>query len=141
MPYTPQKIKGLGTLLQVLISGTYTTVTQRASIEPASVDIDMKEVTDLDATYVERGPTLPDPGELGLKVWLDPNDPTHQYLSNSNAVASSTAESFKLIFQSTPARTRSFNGYVKTYKEGGVDPKGYLEADIKVQLSGPIIYS
>jgi hypothetical protein len=135
------KIKGLGTLLQVQISGVYTTIAQRASIDPPSVDIDMKETGDLDDTFVTRLPTLPDPGQLGLQVWLDPNDATHSYLAVSNANASSTPENFKLIFPSSPTRTRTFSGYVQSYKEGGVEPKGYLIADIKVQLSGPIVRS
>jgi len=135
------KIKALGTLLQVSISGTYTTIAQRASIEPAAVEIDMKETTELDSTFVERRPTLPDPGDLMVKVWLDPNDVGHKYLRDSNAAASSTAESFKLIFPSSPTSTATFAGYVQSYKPGGIDPKGYLEADIKIQLSGPITWS
>jgi hypothetical protein len=135
------KVKALGTLLQVQISGTYTTIVQRASIDAPTVEITMQETTDLDSTFVERRPTLPDPTELGLSVWLDPNDTTHKYLRDSNAAASSTAETFKLIFPSSPTVTATFQGFVQSYKPGAIDPKNYLTAEVKIQLSGPITWT
>jgi len=141
MSYVPLKTKAAGTVLQATISSTLTTITQRVSIDPANTTIDMKEVTDLDSLLVDKRPTLPDAGELGLQVWLDPHDPTHQYLETScNTMAGPTV--YVLSFPTTPkARLGTFSGYVSSYKAGGVDPKGYLIADVKITLTTLVVWT
>jgi hypothetical protein len=135
------KVKALGTLFQAQIVGVYTTIAQRVSIDPNETSIEMKEVTDLDSAAVERRPTLPDGGQLGMQVWLDPNDTTHQFLQNAAITPPAAPVGFKLIFPSSPTRTGSFSGYVSSYKPGGVDPKGYLTADVKIDVTGAVTWS
>jgi hypothetical protein len=132
------KIKGLGTILQAFISGTYTTIAQRVSIDPNETTVEMKEVTDLDSAAVERRPTLPDGGQLGLQVWYDPNDATHAQLQAWTLSPPTAPIGFKLVFQSSPTKTATFNGYVSAFKAGGVDPKGYLTADVKIDVTGAV---
>ena len=114
--YTPLKTKALGTVLQATISTVLTAITQRVSIDPANTTVDMKDVTDLDAALVEKLPTIADAGELGLQVWLDPHDPTHQFLETTcNTMAGPTV--FVLSFPTTPkARLGTFSGFVSSWK-------------------------
>jgi hypothetical protein len=67
-----------GTLLQVesaTTPGTFITVGQRITIDPAEESADEVERTNLDSLCVQtRGSAIPDMGEVGLHIQYDPHD-------------------------------------------------------------------
>jgi len=83
-----KKIPGLGTQLQATIASALTTIVHRVSIDGPDSSVGTKDITDLDSAAVEKGITLPDGGDLSLQVWLDPNDPTHQFLAQASSAPS-----------------------------------------------------
>lgn len=137
MAYTPQQ----GTLLQVSISSTYTTIAQRTQVEaPEQTREDIK-TTDLDSTDHTYIPGyVSENGEVKLKCWYDPAANTHDYLRTSRN--SRTTEDWKLIFADSGAGTDSFSGYVKSLKKGTADvDSGLMELMVTIKVTGAISWS
>jgi hypothetical protein len=133
------KTKGLGTILQAKISGTFTTIGQRMEIDGPDNSVGTKETTDLDSLAVERRATLPDGGELSIKVWFDPNDSTHATLAGWVSSPPAVTPSWKLIFPTTPTKSYPFDGVLTGFKPGGMTPDGYITADLKIAITGQVI--
>jgi hypothetical protein len=127
--------------LQGTISGTLTTITQRVSIDGPDGSVGVKETTDLDSTAVERRPTLPDGGDISGQIWLDPADTTHQWLATQQATPPALPTPWKLLFNTTPPHSGTFNGILTQYKVGGMTTDGYLTADFKISLSGIVTWT
>lgn len=135
-----KKTKSLGTLLQANISG-FQTIGQRVSIDGPSGSNEMVDISDLDSPAVERGPTIPDGGDVSLSIWFDPTDPYHMQLETWRASPPSTAPQFKLVFPTTPTKSVTFNAWVSEFKPTGIESKGYLQAEVKLSVTGLLAWA
>lgn len=135
----PVKIKGAGTLFQARISGTYTTIGQRTSISGPELSISTLEVTDLDSLAREYRPLLPDSGKITMKAWYDPNDSTMTTLQGW--VLAPAVQQWKLVFNSSPARNATFDGFLTKFNLSGMEVDGYVEVDIEIQITGNVVFA
>lgn len=135
------KVPGKGTLLQHGV-GTgptvYTTIVQRMSIDGPDSKVGTQKTTDLDSTAEEYRPTLPDGGELGMSLWYDPAAATHQILTD--LLNTPTVDLWKIIWADTGLSVITFSAILTGFKPGGMDPDGYLTAEAKFQVTGPIVW-
>lgn len=114
----------------------WTTVTERVSIDPPDGKIEDKETSGLDSKAKEFLPGLPESGDLGMQVWYVPTDPTHQFLWG--LFIAPRALLWQLVFAdgTTTPSDFVFGGYLNGFKPGGIEPGGYLTADIKIKVTG-----
>lgn len=140
MPVThPIVSAGLGTKLQQGDGATtevFTTIAQRVTIEGPSTEIGKIDKTHLDSLAKEYRRSLPDPGELTLKLWYDPGHATHTLITTQIANNADTAHNFKLQF--SDGTIYAFAGYWSKFAPTGMAVEENLGADVTLQLTGPI---
>lgn len=131
-------VPGSGTVLQATIGGSLTTVAQRVSIDGPDRKVGSKETTHLDSRAKEFRPTLPEAGPVSFQVWYDPSDPTHDQMEIWAGMSPPPVVNWKLIFNSSPVKSYLFAGFLTGFKNGGMDPEGYLTADCEMMITGLI---
>lgn len=135
------KVPGKGTLLKHGV-GTgptvYTTIVQRMSIDGPDAKVETQKTTDLDSVAAEYRPTMPDGGELSMSLWWDPATATHQLLTD--LITTPAVEHWEIVYADTGASLTIFDGILTGFKPGGMDPDGYLTAEIKIQVTGAITW-
>jgi len=132
------KVPGKGTTLSHGIATVFTVIAQRASIDGPDAKVGSQKTTDLDSTVEEYRPTLPDPGELSMSLWWDPSQATHELLTT--LWTTPTIEAWKVTYANALPSVCTFNGFLVGFKPGGMTPDGYLTAEVKIQLTGPIVW-
>jgi hypothetical protein len=131
-----------GTLLQVesaTTPGTYITVGQRVTIDPAEEAADEVERTNLDSPCVQtRGSAIPDMGELGLHIQFDPEDADHTRLRELVRSASGDPVNWRLVWNNgTNTRPHEqFAGWVKSFKPDSLEKGKDVEADVTIRVTG-----
>ncbi|HEY1603850.1 MAG TPA: hypothetical protein VGG64_29885 [Pirellulales bacterium] len=130
------KVKGKGTLLQVKISGTYTTVAQRTEVMMPQPKRNAIEATGLDDEAEDSFKGILRGGSLPLKCWYDPNDSTHEYLENSFYTDDNADELFQVVLQSSPTKTKQFTGWIEDWKPGTAKIDNLLELDLTIRITG-----
>ncbi len=141
---------GEGTLLQIKISTVYTTIGQRVSISGPSITVNPVPTTHLDSlSKTSRPSRQPDPGQMKLSLFYDPNDTvTHAVLrSRVNKLATiatvPTVDLWQLVYNdgnTTPAMD-AFPGYVTQWEENGMEEDGNLGADVTIQLTDTPVFT
>jgi hypothetical protein len=131
------KVPGKGTKLQIKISSTFTDIGNRTVIEKDDIDVEMRDVTDLDSTAKAYRPGLPDWGTLTLTIFFDPDDTTHILLRDRARTPTQTIDEWKLIYNTgdTTPPNDDVKGYVKSFSETGMEPNGTLTAKLVIQLT------
>jgi hypothetical protein len=132
------KNPGLGTVLQLKISMTYTPVSQRVSLDGPELAVGTANTTDLDGTVETYRPTIPDSGELSGTLYYDPQEAstTHSTMFTAITAPSQTLNLWKLIFTDSVASTLSFSGILTKFKPTGMTKDGNLSADFTIKVSG-----
>lgn len=131
-----KKLKTKGTLLQKQIATVYTTIAQRVKLDGPDASMGDTELTDLDSTMVQTGPTLVDPGTFSGTLWYDPNETTHIMMTTD--LLAGTSNQYKLVYpdgDTTPANV-PFTGFVSKFKPTGMESKGYLQAEFEIRCDG-----
>jgi hypothetical protein len=131
-----------GTLLQVesaTTPGTFITVGQRITIDPAEESADEVERTNLDSLCVQtRGSAIPDMGEVGLHIQYDPADADHTRLRELVRSASGAPVNWRIVYNSgTTTRPHDeFPGWVKSFKPDSLEKGKDVEADLTIRVTG-----
>jgi len=132
-------IAGPGFLLQVDISGTYTTIAEVKDINGPETSVDVVDVTNQDSpdNFEEIIPTLKRGGTASFDINFVPTDPTHDstdgllfYLNDRGK------QSWQIIIPGTGLSVQ-FDGYV--VKWGPKFPVANVAtASIDIRVSGPV---
>ena len=128
--------KGQGTLLQLSIASSYTTVAQRVDIDMPEFTRAAIETTDLDATWESFVAGIMRSGELSFTANYDPANSTHAQLWTS--VGSGTVESWKLILADAGAAEFAFSGLITKFKPGTAETDGLVRLQVCIKLSGTV---
>ena len=133
-------IAGPGFLLQVDITGTYTTIAEVKDISGPDTTVDIVDVTNQDSpdNFEEIIPTLKRGGTTSFDVNFVPTDPTHDsttgllyYLNNRSQ------EDWQIIIPGTGLSVQ-FSGYV--VKWGPKFPVANVaSASMDIRVSGPVV--
>jgi hypothetical protein len=131
------KVPGKGTALQTggVAGTTFTTITQRVSIEGPGREVGGANVTDLDSACVEERPTIPDNGDVTLKLWFDPEDTAHKALEAK--IDAPVIEYWRIVFNNGTASRpgRKFQGWASGWQSSGMVVDGYIEAELKIRVT------
>lgn len=133
----PTDLPAKGTLLQLKIAGTFTTIGQRVSLDGPDAQLGIRNPTHLDSSYVAKRPTLPDLGKMSGKLLFDPNDTVHPVMRAKVFSPPAAPDDFKLIFAdgfTTPA-SEVFKGYVTKFTPTGIEVEANLEADFEIEIT------
>jgi hypothetical protein len=132
-------IAGPGFLLQVDITGTYTTIAEVKDITGPETSVDVIDVTNQDSpdNFEEIIPTLKRGGTASFDVNFVPTDPTHDSTSGLLFYLNGrTKESWQIIIPGTGLSVQ-FDGYV--VKWGPKFPiANAATASIDIRVSGPV---
>lgn len=132
------KIRAKGTTLQIKLTGTFTTIGQRVSLNPPDVQVKIVETTDLDSTYVEKKPSIPDLGKLSGTLFYDPADSTHAAMRARVVAPPAAIDEFKLNWtgdgNTTPA-SETVKGWLTKFTPTNVEREGYVQAEFEIDLS------
>lgn len=137
--------RGYGTLLQLSIGGTYTTVAEITSINGVGVVREFTDVTHMESpdAYHEFIATLKQSNDISLEANFLPANATQQALLGVSAatwMADDTKQLFKIIFTDTATTTASFSGWAQNFSIGApVD--GKTAASFTIKVTGPITLS
>lgn len=126
------KYSAHGTLLQVDISGTYTTVASTMSIDFPGAEVLYFDADSTDADEcVEDGELVGQstPGEAAAEIFYDPVDPTHNLLARDPAQGG-VQRSWKILMPDTDTSVVAWDGSVKNFK-----PKAAVKDGFKASLS------
>jgi hypothetical protein len=143
------KVRGQGTTLKM----NSTLVAQRVSLGGPNVQVNKREVTDLDSPMKEYRPGLTDVGDLTLEIHYDPADTQHELLrdrafSPLRGLASAD-DAFELTFAdgdptATPAVVPSkatFKGFVQAFQPGGMEVDGTLTASVTITVTSVPVFT
>ena len=143
------KIRGAGASFNLTLplsdgsgnySATYTKIAQVEEIGLPSSELGLAETSDLDSGFIERRPTMVDPGDIEIKLWFDPTDTTHQQLMTWLATPPQTAPSWQVQFPTTPPLKVTFSGFLTGFKLAGATVKDYVSGDVKISVTSlPVI--
>lgn len=133
-------IAGPGFLLQVDISGTYTTIAEVKDINGPETSVDIVDVTNQDSpdNFEEIMPTLKRGGTTSFDVNFVPTDATHD--SDSGLLFylnGRSKESWQIVIPGT-GKSVQFDGYV--VKWGPKFPVANVaSASMEIRVSGPVV--
>jgi predicted secreted protein len=116
-----------------------TVIAQVTSIAGPGLSLDTEDVTAMDSTgaWEEVVGTILRSGEVSASLVFDPNAATHKYASGSLVydMVSRTAQTYSIVFPSTPAVTWEFSALVVGWEpDAPVD--GALTAAATLKLTG-----
>jgi predicted secreted protein len=129
------KYSSFGTLLK----RSSVTIAQVSNLSGPGLALDTEDVTSHDSSggWEEVVGTILRSGEVSLDIVYDPNHATHKYASGGllSDLASRTAQSFSIVFPSSPAVTWSFSALVTGF-EVAAPVDGALTASVKIKITG-----
>lgn len=125
-----------GTILQKKTGETFDTIANIMSITPPNMQRDALETTkhndeDRWRTFL---PGLINPGEVSLSVTYDPNDTTHDFLSELN---SPTVSDYKIVLPVAVGEEFAFKAFLTSFEQTA-EVDGLQGADVTLKLSGPV---
>ena len=109
---------GEGTVLQVSISSTMTTVAQVYEIDGPEQLVETIDVTALSTGLILTRPSkFPEPGKVSIKVYYDPHDNNTQGLIVSDVQTPGLSRSWQIQVndQHTTHATVAFTGFVTSF--------------------------
>jgi hypothetical protein len=135
---------GEGTLLQVSISSTFTTVAEVVEIDGPGVMVEAIDSTILTGPLIISRPSrFPEPDKLTVKIYFDPNDTITQALFVTDISTPKAIQAYKIVFndQNTTHAIATFSGYITSFKLNGLKVKSNLGADVELQLTTLITFT
>lgn len=136
MPHTTATQPAKGTILQLSISSTYTTVAQNVSLDGPDSEVGTRDTTHLLSTAKTFAPTIPDGGTVSGTLLYDPRDTTHDALFG--LIWAPAVSLWKLTFADTGQTTFAFNGILTKLTPTGIEVEANLEASFEIKVSGVI---
>jgi hypothetical protein len=134
-------LPGEGTLLQLLTTPptTYTTIANVDEIDGFEVGADAIDKFGLgDVVKKRRKSLMIDPGELSLKLRVDPSNAVHKSIYTKTIASDPAADdTFKIVFKdgnATPAFA-TFNGFFTKYKLTGMKEGENVIVESTVQVN------
>lgn len=124
---------GKGTVFQIEISSTLTTVGQNVSIGYSGLSMGTVPTTHLGSAAATIRPTIVDGGEFSLDFFYDPADSVHTYLTT--ACLAGTEESMALSFPDS-AGSITFNGFILGLDLDGIEVEGNVSGKAKIKVNG-----
>lgn len=124
------RLAGKGTLLQIKIDTTWTTIGQRVSLSGPNRTVGTDDMTNLDSTRVEYRPTLLDNGDLSGTLQYDPADATHQVLED---LMDDPAERDWRLVLSNGYYYEITDGFLTAFNVTGMEATGHVTADFTIQ--------
>ena len=116
-----------------------TVIAQVTDISGPGLSLDTEDVTSHDSTggWEEHVGTILRSGEVTLTIEYDPNLATHKNAAGGILadLVSRTAQTYSLVFPSSPAVTWSFSALCTGF-EPGAPVDGALTADVTYKLTG-----
>lgn len=134
MPNTP----GKGTVLQLAIGTTFTTIARGVTITPfeaTNTPIDTTILTSTAKLFEETG--VPDYGTLQLTGNLDYSDTTHQHLANQFS-AGNSSNSWRINFSDTGTAIATFLGPVVAFAIGEANVDNVIQFTAGIKISGGV---
>jgi len=130
-----------GTVLQVSISSTYTSVGQIRSIDGPGMTMNTREVTHLLSATKEYEATIGDPQEFKLSVLFDNVDQAQNLLLQRTTTPSTVlgGDTFRIVFPTT-TKFFQFQGVVTEFSPKGGDVEGTWMADVGIRPTRAITY-
>lgn len=134
----PAKSHGsAGTLLAIKISSTFTTIGLRVELKGPASSLEMRKVTHLDSTSVEKAPAIPDLGTLSGTIYFDPDDTTHILCRARVLTPPATPDEFKLTYP-TEDTTKPFDDFFGYFAKFEVNPGTVMDtrtADFEIEIT------
>lgn len=134
------KVTTFGTVIQLSISGTYTTVPGLITLTPPNPVRAEIEFGELDAEWMEKRVGRINPGECSFEVHLDPGNVVHQALASAFADRE-TISLWKIVYSDTGTTAQTFSGYLTEPHRPSFDGDGKLVGTYKIAVSGEIFES
>ncbi len=130
-----------GTVLQVSIASTYTSVGQIRSIDGPGMTMNTREVTRLLSATKEYEATIGDPQEFKLSVLFDNVDQAQDLLLERCTTPSTVlgGDTFRIVFPTT-TKFFQFQGVVTEFSPKGGDVEGTWIADVGIRPTRAITY-
>jgi hypothetical protein len=135
---------GEGTLLQVKISTTFTTIAEVYDVDGPAVMVEAIDNSTVAGILITKRPSRqPEPDKMTVKVWFDPSDTITQALIVTDISAPATIELFQITFndQYTTHALANFSGFFTSFKLNGMKNKSNLGADVEIQLTTLIVFT
>ena len=132
MAYTP----GKGSLLQLSISASFTTVAQITKFTPPASEMGTVEttiITDAAKTFMA---TILDSGEANFTIEWDPANATHAELWRIHQ--SGELASWKIIFNDAGACVATFSAILTKFPIDEVDVESVVQIPVTLRVSGTI---
>lgn len=134
---------GRGTLVQVQLSGVWTTIPEARQVDGPNIQGSQVDVSNFDSAgrTKEFIAGLVDPGTLDFECNLDLSNAVHNQLFDdliSAGSGSSITRSYRLKFpQYTPAQTRTFSAFVNSGPYA-IPDGSQMTVRFQLQISGTI---
>lgn len=132
MAYTP----GQGTVLQLNISSSYTTVAQVKSLTPPSSEMGTVETTIITDSVKTFMATIRDSGEASFTIEWDPANSTHAQLWTIHR--SGALSDWKIIFNDAGDCEATFSGILTKFPWDEIDVESVVMIPITIKISGDI---
>jgi hypothetical protein len=129
-------LPGEGTLFQVEIASTYTTVAQVIEVTGPETMVAAIDKTVLTSTLIITRPSkLPNPDKCSLKIYFDGNDNNTQILITGDVTTPGTIRNFKIVFVDgdTTPQCVTFSGYFTSFKLNGLKVEENVGADVEIK--------
>jgi hypothetical protein len=144
MPTVPPKpVPGEGTVFQISISGTMTTVGNVTEVNGVATSIEPVDTSWLGSTvHTARPSQLPKPEEMTLIFWFNPADASAQAIFWNDVNSPGTIEDFQITFNdgtTTPSKA-TFSGFVTKFELTGIKIEENIGAEVTIQLVTVVTY-
>jgi|GEM_PF-5353813 len=131
-------IPGEGTILKVGTTSTVAAVAKVNSIDLGPTEQEAVDSYSLDSILKETRPSrLPDPGSLTFNLYLLTDNTQHELIRDSSTNAA-------ILFwevEDADGNTATFQGFVTSYEQNGMEVNSNKSADVEVKLTTLITYA
>lgn len=130
MAYVP----GYGTIIQVDIASTATTIPQATSITPPALEMGNVETTHLTSAARENMATIIDPGTASFNIEYDPANTVHGQLYTYFLAGTTCA--WTILLPDAGDCTIEFNGHIETFGIEELTVDSVAVIPITIRISG-----
>ena len=131
-------IPGEGTILKVGTTSTVAAVAKVNNISLGAVEQEAVDSFSLDSTLKETRPSrLPDPGSLTFNLYIITGNTQQELIRTSST-------NHSILYwevEDVDGNTATFQGFVTSYEENGMEVESNKSADVEVKLTTLITYA
>lgn len=137
------ELAGLGTVLQIKISGSFTTIPCVQSASWDGYERVMRQTACLDSLSFKKRPAILDLGQITVTIFYDPNDTTHQAMMTKFITPPSTPDEFKIIYPdgNTTKANVVLKGYISAFPITGIEVEGTIESQITIDVTDTVTHT